>query len=395
MESSIWEDIKNDIPTFEKYLENSPDIQKIHYWNLPNHVVVDISNFKLRSPSLSVNKPTIKTIKKLVGKNSKIEKKIIKIVNSSMKRFDLNMNLPLKLNNRAYVSLYSLMISEGSHKNEFRLQVPEKELHQIFLSSLENLFPNNDFSKIYSINTDNGVLRSTASSIFRYIIPIPAVIPKFILKSKEFSRIYLRIAFEAEGSALTEGKIQISRSIGLPKELKIIGAPGDRIYMGKIKEKYPKIYLQILKHLPSTLLGEYLMLKNNFGIECRLTPESVRINKTIARRGRYSAKWKLIITSINKNKFAKEIGFLSKSKNNKLIIAATVPIRKPKFFALQKMVEMSKGNVFTRKEFIENMKNVYKHPKSFIKTYNDTGVIKRVGRGKYKIINSSPQERRH
>lgn len=382
--TTIWEDVEPNLPTFEDYLKTAPGIQQIHYWDLPDHLTVDISDFKLRSPSLSVNNPTIKTIKRIAGKDIEIETKIKRIINWTMKRFDLNVKLPLDLVNEHYVSLYSLMLSEGHYKNAFRLQVPEKEFHQIFATSIEKLFPENDFSKLYSIN-NNDIPRSTGSSILRYFIPIPEIIPRFILDNKDFAETYLRIAFEAEGSVLSRGIIQLSRSIELPKDFKIDGKTGKRIFIGDIRKNYPILYSKLVKHLPMTLIGEYLMLKRHFGIEGKMIPESVRINKTTARRGKYSVKWKLRITSVNKNKFVKEIGFITEYKNNKAIKTLDIPTRKPKFFAFETMKEISKNGLFTRKEFVRRMGNIYKYPQSFIQNYERIGVIKRIVKGKYKI----------
>jgi len=384
--NTVWEDVKKNLPSYGNYVKISPDIREIHYWNLPDHLTVDISNFKLRTPSLSVHKPTIKTIKRIIGNNSKLEKKIQKVVNWTLKRFEIHIKLPLKLKNRHYVSLYSLMLSEGDYKNEFRLQVPEKELHQIFVNSLKNLFPRNNFSELYSLN-NTSIPRSTASSIFRYFIPIPEIIPKFILLNKNFSKIYLRIAFESEGSVLPDGAIQLSRSIKLPQRLEMKGGVGKKFFIGRLKKEYPKLYFKLIKYFPVTLLGEYLMLKHNFDIESKLIPESVRINKTNIRRGKYSIKWKLRITSVNKNKFIREIGFITKIKKSKALKVLDLPTRNPKLFSLEVMKKISKDNIFTRKKFVEKMKKLYKNPQSFIENYERIGLIKRVERGKYKITN--------
>ncbi len=388
---TIWEDVKKNLPSFEAYVRNSPDIRKVHYWDLPDHLTVDISNFKLRSPSLSLNNPTIKTIKRIVGKDVEVETKIRRIINWTMKRFDLNVKLPLDLVNENYVSLYSLMLSEGHYRNAFRLQVPEKEFHQIFLNSIKKLFSGNDFAKLYSIN-ENGIPRSTGSSILRYFIPIPEIIPRFILDNKDFAKLYLKIAFEAEGSILSRGIIQLSRSIELPKEIIFEGKIGERIPVGSIRQNYPALYSKILTHLPATLVGEHLILRRHFDIENKIVPESVRINKTAFRRGKYSIKWKLRITSTNKNRFVKEIGFVTKVKGDKALKALGIPTRNKKFFVLGIMKEISRSNVFTRKDLIEKLKDIYKYPQSFIQNYESIGFIKRVGKGKYRIVNSYPQE---
>lgn len=385
--ATVWEDVRGNLPTFEAYLKMTPDIRELHYWDLPDHLVVDISDFKLRVPSLSIHNPTIGTIKRIIGRNRKIERKITKILNWKFKKFELTVNLPFKLTNIHYASLYSLMLSEGDYRNVFKLQVPEKELHQIFKNTLKNLFPDNDFSKLYSLNED-GVPRSMASSIFRYLIPIPEIIPKFIFSNKHFSETYLKIAFESEGSILSRGIVQLSRSIKLPKDIKLKGEDGERIFIGSIRKEYPNLYSKLVKYLPMTLVGEYLMLKHHFGIESKIIPESVRINKTTARRGKYSIKWKLRITSINKNKFVKEVGFISKVKNNKARETLSIPISKQDFSVFEKMKEISKNGIFTRNEFVRKMKNMYKHPQSFIENYERIGLIKRIGRGKYQLINS-------
>ena len=283
------------------------------------------------------------------------------------------------------------MLSEGDYRNAFRLQVPEKELHQIFFDSIKNLFLRNDFSKIYSIN-ENGIPRSTASSILRYLIPIPRIIPKFILDNKEFAKNYLRIAFESEGSVLSKGIVQLSRSTELPNDLKFKGEIGERIFIGSIRRDYPSLYFKLVSYLPMTLVGEYLMLKHHFGIQSKIIPESVRINKTTARRGKYSAKWKLLITSTNKNRFVKEIGFVSRVKTDKAVKVLGIPTRNKKFFAFGVMKEISRKGIFTRENLVKKLKDTYKYPQSFIQNYERIGIIKRVGKGKYKIVNSYRQE---
>ncbi len=188
--------------------------------------------------------------------------------------------------------------------------MPESLCHSFFTSIIFNFLQN------------IGQSRTRVSSVVRYLLPIPEHIPKFILEDKEFSRMYLRIAFEAEGSPVlvkTKRYIRLVRSTNISKILSSFEMQvGEKIPFGAFRAKYPNIASKVLENPPQTLLGEHLILLHHFGIFNKIVPEVIRRNKTSFRRGEFSAKWALHIYAEDIGRFAHEIEFLTERKRSKM-----------------------------------------------------------------------------
>ncbi|MBU3896936.1 MAG: hypothetical protein KJ697_03320 [Nanoarchaeota archaeon] len=368
------------IKSFKQYVQLAPIIGKIHYWDLPKEITINLK---------TKEKMKLKNLLNLYGKDKYIEKKIEAISHAGNK---MHISFPLKLRNIDYVKLYALMISEGYFKREFSIHVPEEEFHSIFKNTLKNIFNQN------VINAQNLVVscfKTRATKFIRYLIPIPEYIPRFIVKSKDYSREYLKIAFEAEAyphySTPRTGikrYIKLARSVDISdiaKEVKY--EESKRISFGKLKREYPAIIKKIDKRPPVTLLGEYYMLQEHFNIFSVMKPDSLRVNKTEYKRGKISMRWCLYIYSDSLDKFIREINFITKRK--KLITAKMKKVKgqKRKFSTVKIMKLVSKNNIFITKDVVKKMKELgYKSPYSFIWKYNKRGIIKKISRGKYKII---------
>ena len=330
------------------------------------------------------------------GEDREIGQCIRYIITGTRPLRKLRIKFPIFLNNTDYVRLYSLMASEGSNNTEFNLHVPEKEFHTLFRDSITALF-GRDFGKAITVKKSKGFLRSRAPRILRYLVPVPLHIPKLIVEDKEFSREYLKIAFEAEGSPIISGKskryIKLTRNVDVSIMLsgKIDYPAEKRIYFGQLKRDYPFLANEIIAKPPSILLGEYLLLKHHFNITSKMVPEAIRINKTGLRFGKITARWVLTIYANNIDKFIQEIGFITKRKQSITKKMLEIPSRHPKFFAFSIMQRVQRGNIFCTKEFINEMKKEgYVDPKAFLSEYLNFGLLERIERGKYKI-NSSPQ----
>jgi len=114
----------------DKYLKNSPNILEVNWFDLP-----------LTTYLLLKGSDRLITIKKLIenyGKDKKLNEKI-QGIKTSVKYGILNVSFPINLNQKSYTKLYALMISEGSIRTEFSLNVPEKEFHEIFEENLKKL----------------------------------------------------------------------------------------------------------------------------------------------------------------------------------------------------------------------------------------------------------------
>ena len=287
------------------------------------------------------------------------------------------------------------MLSEGSYKKGFTVHVPEEEFHDIFLNSLNKIFSKLHTNQIIS----KGFKLSYGPNKLRYLLPIPKIIPKFIFNNKKFAKIYLRIAFEAEGnvrykileSGGTNRRIKLSRNIGIDNLIKnkLSYEEGERIYFGVLKRDFPKLADEILKSPCLTILGERLMLKKHFNIETSLYPEYLRINKTSFRRGKVSVKWTLTIHGTNINKFVKEIGFVGKNKEENSRKMLKVKLQRSAYFAFSIMKKVAKKGVFNSCDYSKEMiKLGYKFPMVFLSKYKRKNLIKNVGYHKYKVLDS-------
>ena len=343
--------------------------------NLPSHLFLLLQNNERIS------------VKNFLNSKAYDQRNVTGIINSKGKKYILKMKFPFILRNLDYVRLYSLMLAEGSKRTEFRLNVPEKELHSIFKESLIKLFPNANISKLLSIGKSHGIPRSNAPSILRFLIPIPDEIPNFIKRNEEFSKEFLKIFFEAEGTVV-KNRIKLTQSISIGIRTIDLDFRRRRIFLGEIKKKDENLWKKIISFQSQVLLDIQEMLKIHFGIDSIVKPESLRINKT-ERRGKVTLKWVITITSKNINKFANEIGLLSNPKVEKLNNLVKVEKRNPKFFALEIMSKLEKRkNYFTFNEFIDTMKNHgYVYASVYLWRFQRSDIIKKISRGKYKIVN--------
>ena len=367
----------------KKYVQNSPKSLEINWFDLPPNLIL-LENSHLI---------TVKKLMKIHGKN-KILNRQIKGLKTSTKKDALRINFPIHLDKICYIRLYALMISEGSVRTEFSLNVPEKEFHQIFEKDLKELL-----SKEITIKKDfnHGLERSRAPATIRFLVPIYNTIPKVIFQNKEFAKEYLRVAFEAEGSPIFNLKkhkkyIKLSRNSDVSQ---FFSNENDlplekRIFINGIKKIYPMQYYNIIKKPDSLILGEHLLLKYWFNIDSTLKLESIRLNKLGNRKGKISAKWVLYIYSGEDiERFNQQIGFMSKFKMEKSQeMLEKIPSRRKQYSALKIMREIQKENTFLVRDFNKRMKNLgYKSPQKFLWDYwNNKKIIKRVKRGEYQVI---------
>ena len=372
--------------TFEHYYAIAPNVSEVNFWDLPKGLKLVLYN----NPKFNyLNKKSIGEILKLYGKNLELNR-TIKYVLSKNGRL-LPIRFPLNLKSIDYVRLYSLMLSEGSYKTEFSLNVPESEFHEIFIKSLCKLC-GTEIRDYIKQDKNNGFLRSRVNRIIRWVIPIPEHIPKFILSSDKLSKEYLKIAFEAEGSPVftkqggcTKRYIRLTRNTDVSKIFKKLHAPYTEFTFNEL-DKNAKNF--VLSNPSLSILGEHLILKNNFCINSSLKPEKVRINKTHFRKGKVSAKWALHIYADSLDKFLKDIGFISERKKGIANKMMKVKGRKAQFSALELIKTIkSKDNTFLRKDFIKEMKNRgYISSQAFLWRYSNKNLIKRVKRGIYQLL---------
>ena len=376
--------------SFSEYLYKSPKIRQINYWDLPKNICVTLSpvpkKVKLRGKSI-----TIKKLISMVGRNKRINKNIKSILFLRNSR-KLPIKLPLSLNSVNFVNLNSLMVSEGSYKSEFRIHVPERFFHEIFLKSLSNIF-GMEIRKFIKQKAEKNILRSSAPAIIRNILPIEEHIPEIILKNKEYCRRYLQISFEAEGSPIFRGSkryISLKRntSIGSLIKVKLKYPEERRIYIGKFEKDYPKLINKIRNNPPKTLLGEHLMLKEHFNVDSIIKPEAIRINRTNYRcGGKIAARWALYIYADSVNRFIKEISFISKKKRAIASKMAKVKGYKRQYFSLDIMKKLAKDKILESSKFTKEMKKLgYVSPRTYLWRYQNKGILEKIGRGKYKLL---------
>lgn len=202
----------------------------------------------------------------------------------------------------------------------------------------------------------------------------------------------MKIAFEAEGSPILSGSkryISLKRNFNVTHifENKVTGKFGERIYIRKLSEKFPKELEEVIKNPDPLILGEHLILKKHFEINNKLVPECIRINETEARRGFISLRTDLFIYADNVKKFIKEIDFISKEKRQKTHSMLKFRSRREQYSSLELMKGISKDGIFTTRDFVLEMKKLgYKSPRSYICKYWKKGIIKKMSRGNYQII---------
>jgi hypothetical protein len=129
------------------------------------------------------------------------------------------------------------------------------------------------------------------------------------------------------------------------------------------------------------------MLIHHFDILNRIAPESIGRNKTTFRRGEFSAKWALQLYSEDLEKFAREIGFLSRNKNLRMTRMLKVHGRKRKLSSFNNVIShLQKDGIFCARDFVSEMKAMgYKSPRAYLSRYRQIGLIERIERGVYRI----------
>ncbi len=372
----------------ENYIADCSKKLELNWFDLPLSCYVQIKR-------KDNNKSKVKLVRKLIdeyGKDKSINE-IVNCVRISSKKGILNLNFPINLNQIEYIRLYSLMISEGSFKTEFSLNVPEKEFHQIFKNSLTTMISKDIFIKK---DTNHNFERSRSPTITRYLIPFSNHLPLVLFKNKEFAREYLKIAFEAEGGPIFNLKrskkyIKLSRNNSITNLFDVAELiEGKRVFIKEIRKCYPTRYKQMLQNPGKLILGEHLLLKYWFNIDSTLSLENIRLNKVGNRKGKISAKYVLYIYSGEDiKKFRDEIGFITKNKKNICNeMLEKIPSRKKQYTALNVMRNVQTENVFSRKEYVQEMKKLgYVSPQKFLWDYcKNKKIIERTKRGEYKLL---------
>ena len=379
---------------YSQYTDSAPLLDELHYWDLPDKYCVLVENLprKLRfrgtTQSISIGR-----LKRNFGKDCSIDHCIKALVTWRNKKHSFNITFPFSFINEEYVQLYSLMLSEGSHKGEFKLHVPEEEFHELFAQCLTRLFgPIQIRTTIY-----RNVKVSIAPKKVSFLVPIPKQIPAFIINNKEFARLYLRIAFEAEANfrykllktGCIQRKIKISRNYGIDGLVDTVlpYREAERIYIGRLKKEFPELVAKIIKNPCPTIVGEKILLKKHFDIETSLYPEYIRINKTTIRRGKISVKWTMNIHGENIDKFVKEIGCITEKKRVVLCRMHLVGKRRSNYTALKIMKTIARGNIFDLNDYaLEMFKQGYKYPDVFLSKYKLRNLIERVSSRTYRIL---------
>lgn len=372
----------------QEYIKNCSSNQEVNWFDLPTSCYLLINN-------KDEDKQKIKLIRKLVGtigKDKNLNREITGI-RISLKKGILDLKFPINLNQIEYIRLYSLMISEGSFRTEFTLNVPEKEFHQIFKNSIKALISKNIIIKK---DLNNNHERSRAPAIIRYLLPFPEHLSLILFNNKEFAREYLKIVFEAEGTPIYDLSrckkyIKISRNNSVTNLFHIQSLiEGKIIFINGLKKHYPKQYELMMKNPHDLILGEHILLKYWFNIDSVLKLESIRLNKLGNRKGKISAKWVLYIYSGEDiKKFRDEIGFITKKKRKKCNeMLEKIQSRKKQYTALEIMKKIQNENIFSAKEFNKEMKKLgYVSPQKFIWDYwKNKKIIERVKRGKYRLL---------
>lgn len=375
----------------KNYVEDSPKFEKLDWWDLPDSVNLSLNRFPKDVKKLG----NFVTVRRLKNSNQKenITKNITHIKKETFGNKRFKIKFPILLNNKEYACLYALMISEGSHRTEFSLNVPEEEFHLLFKDCIKNLI-SEDAMNFIKCDYNKGVLRSRSPARVRYLIPIPPKIPFIILNNKDLARDYLKIAFEAEGSPIFNKKqhkryIKLSRYVDITSFITKENLPlKKRLYWGTIKKEYPVLFERIKNYPPKILEGEQILLKIHFDIDSKLQLEAIRNNKTGLRCGKIAARWVLLIYANNIDKFIKEISFISERKADKLKEMSKIRGNRPQYYTLNlvKKISDAKG-YFYRRDFVKEMNKLgYKNPSCYLWRYYNNGIIERIKKGYYKIL---------
>lgn len=373
---------------FSKYFKESSSIEKINWWDLPLNVKLGL----IKLPQDIKKLGNFTSIRRLTLSRypDKITQNIFSIKKEMTGDKKIAVNFPISLKNNEYAKLYALMVSEGSYKTEFGVNVPEKEFHDLFRESLLKLISEECCKQIKS-DFNNNVQRSRAPAIVRYLIPVPKIIPKVILEDRELSRDYLRVVFEAEGSPIFDNNhkryIKLTRYRNITPFVSCELQESKRIFSGTIKKDYPSLWEKIKIFPPETLLGEHLLLKEHFDIDSKLVLEAIRKNITDLRAGKVTARWVLLIYAKNINRFIERINFMSDKKRDICKLMLRLRANNPQYSTLRIIKEIAKNNYFKRKDFIQKMKEVgYKTPGAFLWRYEKKKLIRRKEKGIYQLL---------
>ena len=157
--------------------------------------------------------------------------------------------------------------------------------------------------------------------------------------------------------------------------------------ISQLRKDYPNLSKIIEQNPPLTLLGEHLVLKHYFNIYNIIKPEAIRINKTDYRCGKISTRWALYIYADSVNKFIKEINFISKRKRKITHEMSKIKGYKRQYFALEIMKKIQKNKIIKTLDFVREMKiHGYISPRTYLWRYEKKGIIKRIKKGKYKLL---------
>lgn len=111
--------------------------EKINWWNLDSKLKLKLKNH----PDSIKRRGNFTSIKRLLQQEhrTKLNQEILGIKRQMTGSESIPIKFPIQLNNIHYAKLYGLMISEGSHRTEFALNVPEDFFHKLFRTSISNL----------------------------------------------------------------------------------------------------------------------------------------------------------------------------------------------------------------------------------------------------------------
>ena len=364
-------------------------MEKINWFDLSNNLMLKLKN----KPDDIDSKRDFITIRKLKKSKKEITSKIIAIKKYRRNNSSFKINFPIYLKNIYYVKLYPLMVSERSYRTEFSLNLPEIFFHKLFKESINHLI-SMEAGNYIKYDYNKGFLRSRAPSVLKNIIPIPNQIPKFIINNQKFAKEYLKVAFEAEGSAILNLKkhkrcIKLSRYVNITDFIQNEKIPlQKRLFKGIIIKEYPQLYQKIKDYPPILLAQEKLMLKKYFDIDSKIGIEAIRKNKVSNRCGKITARWTLLIYANNINKFINKIGFISKNKKNITKKMLTLRSNNPQYTNLKIIDQISdKKGFFLRNDFIKKMKKEgYISPSCFLHRFHQKGLIKRIKPGYFKKL---------
>lgn len=323
-------------------------------------------------------------------KFSEANKEILKISG-------LKPKFPFFLGNKSGVEIRAAFLSDG-HVPKNPIKNPmycasELELHERLIKLCKGVFGN--FIALTKFNKGSFITRFPApinSALYLSGIPrgdkriIDCHVPKDILLGPKYTqRCYLRRVFDDEGDVCLDsyGKraVRLTRSFDITRN-EIIK---------------PKIYGKWItkKYIPrDNLIFEEFKMLSDLGINPKIYSEGVYKSKN----SRITAKWRIQIAHQNDlRKFQELINFTLKDKKNKLIkVIKSYKIKNFHNYEGEKIV-LKIAKVFYKKRgyftFGDIGKELIKTGRSYnlagryIKILSKRGVIQKIKRGKYIIVN--------